>query len=302
MLTSMRIGNDVYSLLCVANNCKESSVVLLAAAFLFEVREDVCKEVKSCMILSVAVRHHDHGDPLAPRVAREKRGASRLNLSSDKNRSLSSLEEDFIYAAEFGDIPTVRRVLEENANFSVDYSDILGRTPLRLAVGNEHLEVVELLLDRCNLSTIHEALLQAISAGHEQIRRDHPQASQECANKLEFDQLRLAKTRLNAYKGLASGAYISLSSKDPVLTAFELARELRQTDYLALADQLSDYVVKLLDKIRGHDELQVLINKTGADSEAGDLRTLGETEAGHPLPRETGGWSSLLSLQDRLDT
>lgn len=79
----------MYSLLCVANNCKESSVRLLAAAFLSEVREDVCKEVKSCMILSVAVRHHDHGDPLAPRVAREKRGASRLNLSSDKNRSVS---------------------------------------------------------------------------------------------------------------------------------------------------------------------------------------------------------------------
>lgn len=156
-------------------------------------------------------------------------------------------------------------------------------------------QVVELLLDRCNLSTIHEALLQAISAGHEQIAEtvlkhpkyqnvnkkenkrfgetdyfytttseDSPFSSditplilaaernqfeivqllllrgetipkphhyycncQECANKLEFDQLRLAKTRLNAYKGLASGAYISLSSKDPVLTAFELARELR---------------------------------------------------------------------------
>lgn len=151
------------------------------------------------------------------------------------------------------------------------------------------------MLDRCNLSTIHEALLQAISAGHEQIAEtilkhpkychikkenkrfgatdyfytttseDSPFSSditplilaaernqfeivqllllrgetipkphhyycncQECANKLEFDQLRLAKTRLNAYKGLASGAYISLSSKDPVLTAFELARELRQ--------------------------------------------------------------------------
>ena len=54
---------------------------------------------------------------------------------------LSSVEEDFIFAAEFGDIPTVQRVLEENPNFSVDYSDILGRTPLRLAVGNEHLEV-----------------------------------------------------------------------------------------------------------------------------------------------------------------
>ena len=154
--------------------------------------------------------------------------------------------------------------------------------------------MVELLLDRSNLANIYEALLQAISAGHEQIAESilkHPKYQgmkkehkhfgetdhffnsasedspfsaditplilaaernqfeiiqllllrgetikkphhyycncQECSNKLEFDQLRLAKTRLNAYKGLSSGAYISLSSKDPILTAFELARELR---------------------------------------------------------------------------
>ena len=54
---------------------------------------------------------------------------------------LTTLEDDFIYAAEFGDIPTVQRILEENPHFNVDFSDILGRTPLRLAVGNEHLEV-----------------------------------------------------------------------------------------------------------------------------------------------------------------
>jgi hypothetical protein len=36
---------------------------------------------------------------------------------------------------------------------------------------------------------------------------------------------------------------------------------------LELADQLSVYVVKLLDKVRGHDELEILINKTGRDSE-----------------------------------
>lgn len=156
------------------------------------------------------------------------------------------------------------------------------------------VKVVELLLDRSNLANIHEALLQAISAGHEQIaetilkhpkyrdvkrdnkrfgetdyffnttNEDSPFSSditplilaaernqfeiiqllllrgeninkphhyycncQECSNKLLFDQWRLAKTRLNAYRGLASSAYISLSSKDPVLTAFELARELR---------------------------------------------------------------------------
>ena len=55
---------------------------------------------------------------------------------------MSSLEEDFIYAAEFGDIPTVQRILDENPALNVDFSDILGRTPLRLAVGNEHLEVI----------------------------------------------------------------------------------------------------------------------------------------------------------------
>ncbi|XP_069113153.1 short transient receptor potential channel 7-like isoform X2 [Argopecten irradians] len=281
------------------------------------------------------------------RTTRDKRNLSRLNLAGDKangiHRSLSSVEEEFIYAAEFGDIPSVKRILDENLTFNVDYSDIIGRTPLRLAVGNEHLEVVELLLDRSNLANIHEALLQAISAGHEQIaetilkhpkyrdvKRDNKRFGetdyffnttnedspfsaditplilaaernqfeiiqllllrgeninkphhyycncQECSNKIQFDQWRLAKTRLNAYRGLASSAYISLSSKDPILTAFELARELRgvakvekyyKNEYLGLADQLSVYVVKLLDKVRGHDELEKLLNKKGPDCE-----------------------------------
>ncbi|XP_022343320.2 short transient receptor potential channel 7-like isoform X5 [Crassostrea virginica] len=272
---------------------------------------------------------------------RDMKSRSRLTLSSEKSSNskgqLSNLEEEFIFAAEFGDIPTVKRILEEQPNFNVDFNDILGRTPLRLAVGNEHLEVVELLLDRSNAASIHEALLQAISAGHEQIAEtilkhpkyrdvkrenkrfgetdyffnttseDSPFSSditplilaaernqfeivqllllrgetirkphhyycncQECSNKLVFDQLRLAKTRLNAYRGLASSAYISLSSNDPILTAFELARELRcvakvekyyKSEYLSLADQLSEYLVRLLDKVRGHDELEKLLNK-----------------------------------------
>ena len=50
----------------------------------------------------------------------------------------------------------------------------------------------------------------------------------ECVNKMKFDQLRSAKYRLNAYRGLASEAYISLSSKDPILTAFQLSKELKE--------------------------------------------------------------------------
>lgn len=58
---------------------------------------------------------------------------------------LSELEEIFIEAAEFGDFPTIKSILKEQGReqqtFSVDYTDIVGRTPLQLAVANEHLEV-----------------------------------------------------------------------------------------------------------------------------------------------------------------
>lgn len=57
------------------------------------------------------------------------------------SRQLVDVEEEFLHAAEFGDIPTVRRLLAENTELNVDCIDALGRTALRLAVKNEHLEV-----------------------------------------------------------------------------------------------------------------------------------------------------------------
>jgi len=49
----------------------------------------------------------------------------------------------------------------------------------------------------------------------------------QCHQRFKFDSLRQAQSRLNAYRGLASESYISLASIDPILTAFELGRELR---------------------------------------------------------------------------
>ena len=53
----------------------------------------------------------------------------------------ADVEEEFLHAAEFGDVPTVRRLLNDYPELNVDCIDALGRTALRLAVKNEHLEV-----------------------------------------------------------------------------------------------------------------------------------------------------------------
>lgn len=56
------------------------------------------------------------------------------------------LEEEFLHAAEFGDIPSVKRILDQTPEMNVDCIDALGRTALRLAVKNEHLEVNKQLM------------------------------------------------------------------------------------------------------------------------------------------------------------
>ncbi len=94
----------------------------------------------------------------------------------------------------------------DDAQFSPDI------TPLMLAAQYNRTEIVQILLingDR-------------ITKPH-----DFHCKCNECLNRFKFDSLRHAQSRLNAYRGLASEAYISLASIDPILTAFELARELR---------------------------------------------------------------------------
>lgn len=44
-------------------------------------------------------------------------------------------------ACENGDYPTVQKILERIKDFNINVTDNLGRTALRLAVENEHLEV-----------------------------------------------------------------------------------------------------------------------------------------------------------------
>ncbi|KAK7114816.1 hypothetical protein V1264_000808 [Littorina saxatilis] len=138
---------------------------------------------------------------------------------------------------------------EAESQFSADI------TPLNLAAQKNNFDIVKLLLLR----------------GESIQKPDRFDCCcMECRNRMKFDQLRMANFRLNAYRGLASEAYISLSTDDPILTAFQLAKELRKLsydevhfkkEYKDLAGQLSDYVVKLLDRVWTQQELQIVLNR-----------------------------------------
>lgn len=47
-----------------------------------------------------------------------------------------------------------------------------------------------------------------------------------CNYQQQFDSFSHSRSRINAYRGLASPAYLSLSNEDPVLAALELSNEL----------------------------------------------------------------------------
>ena len=41
-----------------------------------------------------------------------------------------------------------------------------------------------------------------------------------------------------------------------------------QADYMALSDQLGNYVVRLLDNVNGNEELNTILNASGEDDNA----------------------------------
>ncbi|XP_048242229.1 short transient receptor potential channel 7-like [Haliotis rufescens] len=91
----------------------------------------------------------------------------------------------------------------------------------------------------------------------------------ECTNHKTFDRFVHSRSRLNAYTGLGSSAYLSLSSDDPIGTAFELSRALQilaetekeyKNEYKALSEQCKRYAVELLDLCRSNEEVMAALH------------------------------------------
>ncbi|XP_042355964.1 LOW QUALITY PROTEIN: short transient receptor potential channel 6a [Plectropomus leopardus] len=278
---------------------------------------------------------------MAPLSTIKRRQALRgpAYMFSAPSISLSEVEQRFLEAAEYGNIPEVRRMLLHVPNLNVNAVDYMGQNALQLAVANEHLEVTELLLGRADLARVGDALLLAISKGYVRIteallchpafrdahrltaspaqaemlddfyaydedgtrfshditpvilaahcqeyeivhtllskgaRIDHPHdyfcGCDSCNYQQQFDSFSHSRSRINAYRGLASPAYLSLSNEDPVLAALELSNELAmladiekefKNDYCCLSHQCKDYVVGLLDLCRSTEEVEAILS------------------------------------------
>lgn len=272
------------------------------------------------------------------------RGAGYL-FQAQSSPCLSVTEEVFLEAAEYGNIPEVRRMLEELPHLNINCVNYMGQNALQLAVANEHLEVAKLLLKQKDLARIGDALLLAISKGyvriveailsheafadgqrltnspsqaethddffsydedgarfshditpiilaaqcHEydivhilllrgaRIERPHDSVCQcrACSEHQCHDSFSHSQFRINAYKGLASPAYLCLSNGDPVMAALELSNELAvlantekefKNDYKKLSMQCKDFVVGLLDLCRNTEEVEAILN---GDTESG---------------------------------
>ncbi|CAC5362088.1 TRPC4 [Mytilus coruscus] len=128
-------------------------------------------------------------------------------------------------------------------------------TPIILAAHRDNYEIIKLLLDRgYRIPKPHNLRCNC----------------KYCLRESQDDCLRHSRSRINAYRALASPSLIALSSKDPILTAFELSWELRRLsnlenefkfEYESLGKKCQEFATDLLDQTRGSKELEVVLNQ-----------------------------------------
>ncbi len=127
-------------------------------------------------------------------------------------------------------------------------------TPLILAAHHNNYEILKILLDRgASLPQPHDLKCSC----------------EACITASQEDSLRFSLSRINAYRALASPSLISLTSSDPILTAFQLSDELKKlkrmesqfcSEYNELRIQVQSFATALLDHARTSYELEIMLN------------------------------------------
>ena len=144
---------------------------------------------------------------------------------------------------------------QESSDYSHDIS------PVILAAHCNQFEILQLLLTRgATISKPHPCICKCDT----------------CIQKQMEDSLRYSLHRINTFKALASPAWTSLTTSDPILAAFRLSWELqhlamRENEfkdiYMQLNEQIKMFAVDLLEQCRSSEEVNAVLNK---ESESDD--------------------------------
>ncbi|XP_074649130.1 short transient receptor potential channel 7-like [Tubulanus polymorphus] len=142
---------------------------------------------------------------------------------------------------------------EEKSQFSPDI------TPLILAAHYNNHEIVQMFLSRSH--TIEKPHVISCDCT-------------DCVTKQNYDSLKRSRSRLNAYRALASPAYMALSSPDPIMTTFGLRQEMMKLsevekefkkEYLTLVEECMNFACEMMDLCRGTQEVEAVLSESNID-------------------------------------
>ncbi|KAI4878760.1 hypothetical protein NFI96_028763, partial [Prochilodus magdalenae] len=163
---------------------------------------------------------------------------------------------------EKGNKMDVRSFSQAIFDHSIDDSHFApGVTPLTLACQKDLYDIVNMLTQKGHvIPWPHKVSCACL----------------ECRNGRQYDLLKFSLSRINTYRGLASRAYLSITSADAMLSAFHLSRDLRKLSkkepefkpqYLALEELCQEFAVELLGMCRNQSEVTTILNSSGVDDE-----------------------------------
>ncbi|KAM9347988.1 short transient receptor potential channel 2-like [Symphorus nematophorus] len=163
---------------------------------------------------------------------------------------------------EKGNKMDVRSFSQAIFDHSIDNSQFApGVTPLTLACQKDLYEIVTMLTQKGHvIPWPHKISCSCL----------------ECRNGRQYDLLKFSLSRINTYRGIASRAYLSVTSDDAMLQAFSLSRELRKLSqkepefkpqYLGLEQLCQDFAVELLGMCRNQSEVTTILNSCGDESQ-----------------------------------
>uniref|UniRef100_A0A3P9A003 Transient receptor potential cation channel subfamily C member 2a n=1 Tax=Esox lucius TaxID=8010 RepID=A0A3P9A003_ESOLU len=143
---------------------------------------------------------------------------------------------------------------------SIDDSQFApGVTPLTLACQKDLYEIVTMLTTRGHAIPLPHSISCTCL---------------ECRNGRQYDLLKFSLSRINTYRGLASRAYLSIATEDPMLSAFRLSRELCKLSkkepefkpqYLGLEELCQEFAVEMLAMCRNQSEVSTILNNCDGD-------------------------------------